>query len=165
MKSKLILYVLVLIIFTSCGVFKSNTSKTMDITSTGVIQRAVIVDLDVKEVKVTGTASSTSDQTIETIKANAVYDAVKNAQADVLIEPKFEIEQSSESKKVTVTGFPGTYKNFRPMQREDSFLLNNDLAKKVEVFNPVQEKKSNSGAVIVAVISGIASIVGLLLLL
>jgi len=43
----------------SCATLTTSTSKTTDIYGAGVIQKPVVVDLDVKGTKVTGMATST----------------------------------------------------------------------------------------------------------
>src|ERR1039458_322350 len=114
MKAHFILLSVALSAFlTSCTVLKTNTAKSMDIYGSGVIQKPVVVDLDVKEAKVTGTSTETQGKAIDMIKQEAVADAIKKASADILVEPTFETITSNGKITVTVTGFPGTYKNFR----------------------------------------------------
>ena len=108
--------------------------NVMKITNTGVIQKQVLVDLIVDENKVTGIAKESKGVDIEIVKNNAIYDALKKVNADILIEPTFEIEQSFQETKVTVIGYPGKYKNFRPITLEEMPLL--DL-NKGEVHKPV----------------------------
>lgn len=135
MKNQIfILTVVALSFFTSCSVIKTNTSKTMDIYGAGVLHKPVIVDLDVKEIRVTGMATMTKGVSIEPVKQDAVADALRKANADVLVEPKFETKTSRGLTTATVTGFPATYKNFRPITLEDVKLLRVGVTQKAEVF-------------------------------
>jgi hypothetical protein len=140
MKAKILWTFLIALIFTSCAMQKFHTSKTMDIYGAGVIQKPVIVDLDVKETKVTGTASDISGL-LENIKSLAVNDALKTSNADVLVEPKFEIQTSGGRTTVTVTGWPATYKNFRAIKEEDVKLLDVGVVQKAKVVEPAVQQK------------------------
>ncbi len=115
---------LFILILTSCTVLRTHSTKTQDVYGLGAIQLPVIVDLDVKETKVTGTSTtSVKGEPISVTKNNAVYDALKSVNADVLIEPRFDTETIGDKTKVTVTGFPATYKNFKPITESDVTLI------------------------------------------
>jgi hypothetical protein len=88
----------------------------------------------VKDIKVTGTATSTSGEPLIVTKNNAVYDALKNAKADVLVEPLFDTESSNGKTTVTVRGFPATYKNFRPITDGDIELLKAGILQKAATY-------------------------------
>jgi hypothetical protein len=135
MKTKIVLVLLIASLFSSCVMQKMTTSKTMDIYGAGVIQKPVIVDLEVKETKTTGTATAPTGQ-IEIIKAMAVNDALKTSNADVLVEPKFEMQVQGGRTTVTVTGWPATYKNFRAIKEEDIKLLDVGVLQKAKVNEP-----------------------------
>lgn len=125
------------IIFIACSsTIKTSTSKTTDIYGAGVIHKPVIVDLEVRETKVSGSAESNSTQDIESVKYAAVVDALKNAKADVLVEPVYETTIIGTKKSATVTGFPGTYKNFRTIKQEDLQLIQAGIVQKAEVYVP-----------------------------
>jgi len=117
-KTNLLLIVVMSILISSCSVLKTNSIKTMDIYDTGVIQNPVLVDLDVKETKVTGTAKGDKDD-LKLIMADAVFNALETSKADVLIEPKYKTETYRGVTTVTVTGYPAYYVNFRPLTRDD----------------------------------------------
>ena len=53
----------------------------------------------------------------------AGVNAIKTANADVLIAPVYEIETKGNKTTVTVTGFAATYKNFRNATVADSTLV------------------------------------------
>ena len=170
MKSRFtfLLYLPVLLAFTSCGAFKATTTTTksaqvMDIYGAGVIQKPVVADLEVKEEKVTGTATGNSANSVSDMKVEAIADAVKKANADVLIEPKFETVTSGSKTEVTVTGYPATYKNFRPITKEDAELIKEGVVKRTETYESAKatKKKGPVGA-IVGITSGL---VGLLIML
>ena len=130
----------------SCAVQKSTTVKTMDVIGGGIIQTPVIVDLDVKPTKVTGTSNGKSDVPLENVKQAAVADAVKNANADVLVEPRFETSLTSSNKTVVVTGYPATYKNFRQMTDADTTLVMVSSMYKATVYEPTTvQKQKGSG--------------------
>ncbi len=95
----------------------------MGIYGTGVIHKPVLVDLDVQQTKVTGTSTADKGSSMEEVKQNAVANALKNANADILIEPTFETETSAGRITAKVTGWPGTYKNFRAITSDDVPLL------------------------------------------
>ena len=109
-------------IMSSCASTKSTTARVIDITQTGVVQAPVVVDLVVGETKISGTASGNTTARAS-VQQSAVANALKNAKADVLIEPSYSIETFGSKITVTVVGFPGTYKNFRPMKEKDINLL------------------------------------------
>ncbi len=129
----------------SCGITKSttNTSKTLNIYGSGVIQKPVIVELDVKQAKVTATVNGKLGSNIETLKAEAVSVAVKNAQADVLVEPTYTIVSKGGTSTVTVSGFPATYKNFRDITPEDVPLIRAGILQTAKVAEPTSIWKKN----------------------
>ena len=132
-----------MMMLSSCSVFtKSITVKQLDIYGSGVIQKPVIVDLDVRDAKVSGYSSMAASSSIEQVKKFAVADALKNAKADVLVEPKFEIEKTTTKITASVTGYPANYKNFRSITIDDVPLLEVGIIQKAEVYEPVSSKKS-----------------------
>ena len=106
----------------SCGVTKSSTAKSLDIYGT-VMHIPVVADLDVKQNKVFATISFQGKVATESIKNKVIGEALKQANADILIEPSFEIETKGSSSKITVKGYPATYKNFRNANPSDVELL------------------------------------------
>lgn len=126
---KNILFFLISLLLISCSAsMRTNTSKGTDIQNFGVIQKLVIADLDVKETKITGSATSIlttsiTKQSLQDVKNMALADALKKANADILIEPIFDIAMAGNKIAVSVTGYPATYKNFRPITEDDLRLL------------------------------------------
>lgn len=123
----------------SCNTAKWSTTKTMDVNGAGIIQMPVLADLDIKDIKVSGSARAL-EMPLENIKNNAVNDALIKANADVLVEPKFVIEKSTQGTIVTVTGYPATYKNFRNIKVEDIPLLQLGAKQKAKVYEPTEQK-------------------------
>jgi len=151
---------LLLFLSASCTVTKSATSKTLDIYGPGVIQNPVLVDLDVKETKVTGTASGRSSE-LDAVKQAAIVNALEKSNADILVEPNFSSETTSGKVKVTVKGFPATYTNFRPLDEKYIKLLETGIIQKPEVHEVKQVKKNNRGAIILGTIGALLILIGL----
>lgn len=146
MKKNILLIIIVATTFlTSCAVYKSKTSKTIDIYGAGVINKPVLVDLDVKEKKATGIANAKKRLPLEIIKQNAIANALKNENADVLVEPIFETEIYRRNITVTVTGWPATYKNFRSIQAEDVPLIQVGVSQKTEVYESLKKQPKRRG--------------------
>jgi len=121
MKIKFLLLLIVTSASSCIPIYNSRTktAATREIENSTIVHRPVVADLDVKDKKVTGNAGY-SKQTLDYVKNMAIADALKNADADVLIEPQFDIETTNEIIKVEVKGYPATYKNFRNLEAKDS---------------------------------------------
>lgn len=134
----IIISAIIIITLFSCRSLKSttNTAKTLPVYGAGVIQKPVIVDLDVKQTKATATVSGKLGSNVEVLKAEAVSMAVKNAGADVLVEPTYTIVTTRGSSTVTVSGFPATYKNFRDIKAEDIPLIKAGILQTARVAEP-----------------------------
>lgn len=128
LKNKYYIYSWMLLssaLITSCSsIIKTATSKTRDIYGSGVIQKPVMADLEVKDLKVSATAEKYDGSSLEIVKHEAVSNALKIANAHILIEPTYETIIRGGRVSVTVTGFPGIYKNFKLIKAEDVPLLN-----------------------------------------
>ena len=126
MKTRILILTLFTTLFVSCSTTKKTTStiRSMDINGPGVIQIPVVVDLEVINTKVNGSYTmSTQDAQVDYLKSKAIAIALQSTKADVLIEPTYEIIEGNGIITVTVTGFPGTYKNFRTISKDDIPLL------------------------------------------
>ena len=98
----------------------SSTTRVMDVYGAGVLQHPVIGEMDVDIEKVTGTVERSGRVTnIEPLKVLAMNDAIKTAGADILVEPTFEIVSENSKTTVTVSGYPASYTNFRPITIDD----------------------------------------------
>ena len=134
-----------LIGLTACQTIKTSTAKTIEIENNGIIQKPTVADLEVRTPKVSGTASSVGAETLENVRMKAVSDAIKQANCDLLVEPMYETEKTGSSFKVTVTGYPATHKNFRPITEEDLKLIHVGSSKKVKTteVTPSSNRSSN----------------------
>lgn len=143
---------------------RTGTAKSMEIYGPGVIHRPVMVDLDVREERVSATKTFTSSTPYATAKNEVINQALKDSHADVLISPTFDSEKIGSRFQITVHGFPATYKNFRPMQADDVPLLQAGVLQQAKAAEPVvtdQPRKKGGGA-IAAVVLIVLLTVGLL---
>ncbi|MBX2978591.1 MAG: hypothetical protein KF905_04785 [Flavobacteriales bacterium] len=158
MKAVLVLGAVVLL--ASCSTTKRvETAKTMEIYGPGVIQNPVLAELDVKEQRVRGTATARGSATAE-LKNQALVNAIRTANADVLVAPVYEMETVKRHTTITVTGFPATYKNFRSATPADSSLVSAGYMQlpQTAVANDPTTRKGGAGWAA----AGIVTIVGLL---
>ena len=123
---------------TSCIIKKTETATTkiIDINGAGVIQKPTIVDLDVNGAKVSGRAVAKFGENIEDIKNLLVAEVLRKVNADVLVEPRYAFETVNNETTISVSGYPATYKNFRPIKEEDLKLINLGISQKAEVIEP-----------------------------
>jgi Na+-transporting NADH:ubiquinone oxidoreductase subunit NqrC len=136
----------------SCVVVrKTETAKTRDVQGTGVYHIPTVATLDVSPTKVTelftlrakkkfiematgdNSKSSMSLAQIKTLgasQAHAVAKLLNKHNADILVEPRYSFEVTSTNSRDTyniiVSGYPATYKNFRPATPADSSVLKLD---------------------------------------
>lgn len=140
------------------------TSKTLDIYGSGVVQQPVVAELEVKIERVTAATQARANSSIETLKSEAVNQAMKKTGADILVEPKFESETIGGRRTVTVTGYPAFYTNFRPMQPGDEFLLNSGVLHKANVYEPPVVKENLKGKAVVWTVVLLGGLAGALAL-
>ncbi len=137
MKTKITILILlsVFLLLYSCTVTNNATSnyKSVKIQRKNVYQIPVVADLKVDEKKVTGTALKLyPNQPLIEVQNMAISDALNKAKADILIEPTFEIITENQKTTVTVTGYSGTYKNFRNLTEDDIKLIQLGYSKIIE---------------------------------
>ena len=125
MKAKfLTLAAAAMMIFASCSTNQntaiSSTARTLELETP-----ALVADLEVEKTKVTGEFKfdCPEEQPVneQELKDNAVFNALKTMNADVLVAPQYQVIKESKSRKyytVIVTGYPAFYRNFRPMPIE-----------------------------------------------
>lgn len=125
MKAKnLVLSLLVMVFFASCSsrqnTIISSTARTLEPETP-----ALVADLEVEKTKVIGEFKfdCPTDQMVneQELKDNAVFNALKTMNADVLVAPQYQIIRETTSRKyytVIVNGYPAFYRNFRPMPIE-----------------------------------------------
>ena len=103
----------------------SNDYKTVRIQKQDIYQYPIIAELDIGSTKIQGTAKSLyPKQPIEEIKKIAIANALEKVNGDVIIEPTFKIIEEGENITITVSGYYGTYKNFKKVTKEDIQLIN-----------------------------------------
>ena len=163
MKKIIVLSLISTALFSCKSLQKTGTAKTMDIYGAGVMHMPVIVDLDVREVKVSGTKVGNAGNSLDLLKMEAIATALRMASADVLVEPSYQIETEGSRVTVIATGFPANYKNFRKMTAVDTVLVRPFILQKANSFDPVPEKKKRRGAGVLAGLGAAAAVGGLVM--
>lgn len=133
---------------TACSRYQTSTVRTMDIYGPGVLQKAVVADLNVLETRVEGTATGRKSKGIENLKQLAMLDALKKSKADVLVEPSFDITTVGRKVTVNTKGFPATYTNFHTIKTEEMELLKNGAIRKADVYTKDEPRKGRPGRTI-----------------
>lgn len=156
--------IIAMLLLASCATTKETTVKTMEIYGPGVIQNPVIADLDVREQKVTGTATGRKSAA-NTVKKLALANALETSHADVLVAPVYELVTKGGRTTATVTGFPATYSNFRHATPGDSSLVTAGYMQHANtaMADDAPVKKKGLGAIIGGVL--VAGVVILILAL
>jgi len=131
---KIILLLIVIIGLVNCAPIPQQRLRfgvqdlAIDVTHTGIIQRPMLVDLNVVNTAVSGRASETipadtPHTTISAIRSHlerlAVKNAVETANADLLVRPIYTVTHQGNTLTVEVKGYPARYTNFRPITRDD----------------------------------------------
>lgn len=176
MKTKQLLasFLAVVMFVSSCGTIqKSANSETADIRKTDIVTTPQVADLKIEERKIEGVAEvRVKDYTpnaVEACKALAVRNATTNGKCDLIAQPNYEIEQSSQFVKVKVTGFAAHYKNFRAMVPADttSFVVYEKITNSNTIGNTNKTtqqstvKKGGAGRVV----AGTLVVIGLTILI
>ena len=152
---------------TSCSLQKqtTNTSKTLGIYGAGVIQKPVLTNLKVNPRSFTSRYSASGSETMDYHKSQAIAKAMMENKADVIIEPAYEITQSGSTISIVVSGYAGSYENFRQLTGADtSFLVDagiinyNNGPGETPAPQPVK-KKGKTGLILLAILLG-AGVVG-----
>lgn len=82
-------------------------------------------------------------------KGNLIAELILQAKADVLVEPRFTFEQGQagrNSRKLTVTGYPATFKNFRSATPADFELLKSaELSQDIQLTTRYKMKDLKRG--------------------
>lgn len=152
----------------SCSLQKqtTNTSKTLGIYGAGVIQKPVLNHLKVNPQKITSRYAGNGSQGIGYHKRQAIAKAMLENKADVIIEPAFEITSSTSNVSIVVTGYAGSYQNFRQLTGADTSLLvdagimnYNNGPDETPSPQPVK-KKGKAGLVLLGMLAVAASVAG-----
>ncbi len=123
MKTKVFSLLLIISTITSCTTIKSGTAKSRDIVGAGVIHKPVVADLEVNQQKITKTVKLKSIEKLEDAKNEIIRELLKENNADLFIEPKFETITVNGKTELTVTGWLAFYKDFRTIEEKDLKLL------------------------------------------
>jgi hypothetical protein len=109
----------------SCSMPKqtTTTSKSLGIYGAGVIQKPVVTNLKVNPRKFTSTYAGNGTEGLMYHKSQAIAKAMAENKADVIIEPAYDITSSASNVSITVTGYAGSYENFRQLTGADTSLL------------------------------------------
>ena len=115
----------------ACGALMLASCSTVKKTATaipvnnGVYQYPAVADLDIRD-KAEGVMTWNfmpfhwGEPPLSVAKSNLVAELLKEKNADVLLEPQFVFEKTSfGERRLTVTGFTATYKNFRNATSDD----------------------------------------------
>lgn len=114
------------IMLTSCTTsIKTATVDTARISKNGFIMaKPQLVDIVVEKRKIEGRAIIVNSEygvnAIAAAKNLAVIDAVKKGNADIIVQPIFEIESNMKNTTATVKGFAGKYTDFRDITASDT---------------------------------------------
>lgn len=147
-------YILLLsVLLASCGTLKKYDSKAVSI-DCSVIQCPTIAELDVQKNSISGSAEWQEKWFARSIplsvrKGNLIAELTLQAKADVLVEPRFTFEQGQagrNSRKLTVTGYPATFKNFRSATPADFELLKSaELSQDIQLTTRYKMKDLKRG--------------------
>lgn len=119
----------------SCGSVKKVSSYSMapyrNVTGVGVVNVPTLADLEVSQdkifekesVKVEMTDGIISDGIIENTVNRVLSGLLLKKNADVLVQPVTKVETKGRIINIEVSGYPATYKNFRPMTTKDAELF------------------------------------------
>lgn len=123
MKTRLLIGCAATALLSSCSTI-SHTAHTAGVDTK--VYSVTVADMDVSPQKAAKTIewkwTPLSTVSIETQKENAEAELLKEADADVVVEPQFTIHRRGlfRGGSVTVTGYPAKYSNFRTMTKEDA---------------------------------------------
>lgn len=106
--------------------FRNTQARMLDVTSNAYV-RPVVVELEVEPVKVDTTYFLTKEEAeiemsgdIPNIRSWGVYRASADYDCDVIVAATFILESTEKGGySLTITGFPGRYKNWATATSED----------------------------------------------
>lgn len=123
MKKIFMILVLASAMLTSCTIIKKTATST-DV-QLNVCQYPMVADLNIKnKIEATKTWNfkpfHIGEPKLNTLKGNFIAEILKENNADVLLEPQFLFSKTSYGeRRLTVTGYPATYSNFRKATEAD----------------------------------------------
>ena len=114
-KIKIIIPVAAMFLIEGCSnsTYKIAVVKSKYVTQSSIAHLPLLVDLSVDDNRANGTFSSRTDLGLEYAKTQAVANALKKSNADVLLQPQYLFENTGSFFNVDVSGLAAHYKNFR----------------------------------------------------
>lgn len=112
----IVLGVVIVLLMGSCSPIRWTTrdTSTMEVTKSGILTQPKVADLKIENYKVKGEyEASLKKETILGIKQQALQNALKNANSDILVEPIFTVERDGNTVKAEVSGFPAKIISFK----------------------------------------------------
>ena len=151
-----------LALLSSCASLQTRTGHTKEVQG-AIVHQPVLADLNVRNTKVTGTATASTGNSLDAVKNLALKEALTSAKADLLVEPTYEVQRNGSNTTVTITGFPATYMDFRTATTQDIALMDAGSRYMTSTAKAelAPEKKKGTG-VFVAVAVAVAVVLGLL---
>lgn len=125
MKTNILLLSIAIILLTasSCSTIRWSARDTasMNVTKSGIYTKPKVAELKIENTRATGSAAGDiNEKSIETIKAEALQNALRASQADILVEPIYEVERDGRTVSARVTGFPAKITGFKDITPEDT---------------------------------------------
>ena len=108
MVKKVVIGVLVATVMSSCSTFRSSSASSMEVETSLISSSTADLEISNQKISYTYYPKKADRKTgFKHILRNATAAALKeNGNADVLV-------RKDKVKSITVTGYPGTYKNFK----------------------------------------------------
>ena len=78
-----------LALLSSCASLQTRTGHTKEVQG-AIVHQPVLADLNVRNTKVTGTATASTGNSLDAVKNLALKEALTSAKADLLVEPTYE---------------------------------------------------------------------------
>lgn len=141
---KLVFAIAVIMCAVSCSTpsFVSYSAKTADLPYS-IKALPMTSQLNVSETKVSAIVKVGKNDLKKSKKMMedwAVSEALKQTGGDILLEPRYEYNyKNNVLVSVTVSGYPATFSNFRPMTKEDAETINKLNAPSSETLVIIKE--------------------------
>jgi hypothetical protein len=114
---------LIVLSVASCKTVRWSTrdAATLHVTKSGVYTKPKVADLKIENIKVNGSATGNiKEKSIATVKNEALQNALKTAQADILVEPIYEVDRDGKVITARVSGFPAKVTSFKDITADDT---------------------------------------------
>ncbi|MCG9879366.1 MAG: hypothetical protein MH472_02095 [Bacteroidia bacterium] len=111
-------------LFTSSCTVRQVTADYLYLSKPQILIKPQIADIDIQKKKVEATitvkTSLYKPDPIEAAKNLALKEAIKNSNADLLVQPTYDVNYNNNVTTATVTGYPATFKEFREFKPTDT---------------------------------------------